>query len=707
MTAIATKLNKLDASIFLAQETNTKWTLSTLQQITTQCHKVYTHKKIATSCSDEKSKGTFQPGGTMTLALGKWASRVIHQGRDKILGQWSYLELVGQHGKRIILISAYCVCAQEFDPMTTTATAQQTRLLLQQGIQNPKPRQQFICDLISQLNAWRHNGKEIILGMDTNEDIDNPRSQIMRLFNEMDLIDFHHHHYPALRKPATHQRGSTPIDVIVGTPGIAQALKRAWILPFGLPPLSKGDHRLLGIDFDPEILFGTSPATLATAIIRGVNSKHELHTLKFCKETVADCNRHRIAERIASLTQKTHLQPADIDELKAIDECLTRILIAADRHCQPLSCTPWSLTVQKAYLCHQYWSIKLSVFRNQTEFKEALNALTARLDLEDTLEIPGRSLSTHLRLAQRKLKLARSEATKLQKAHLEEILNQAIAAKQHNKSQALKYLIRAERNRQCYAHFRHHTKPKSAGSLAYINITNKQGEIQPILDQDELEETLLEHSCTHFAQVEGSPFTTEPLGWLLQYNGLTPFGDWITQGRNLQATHTFDEPTSAILANLKRKLPAQTSTTHPLDYEKLLEGIKKWPERMTTSPSGRHLGIYKSLGKHVIKKNDTETTLDDPPPKIGITQGRDILYAIFDIMLLAVHHEYPLQRWRKVWTLFIEKELGNPHLKCLRCIMIFEADWQLLLKWHSSYGFLPKTEEAGTLTLAQGGGRKG
>jgi len=39
--------------------------------------------------------------------------------------------------------------------------------------------------------------------------------------------------------------------------------------------------------------------------------------------------------------------------------------------------------------------------------------------------------------------------------------------------------------------------------------------------------------------------------------------------------------------------------------------------------------------------------------------------------------------------------------------MIFEADWQLLLKWHSSYGFLHQTEQSGTLNYAQGGGRKG
>jgi len=66
-----------------------------------------------------------------------------------------------------------------------------------------------------------------------------------------------------------------------------------------------------------------------------------------------------------------------------------------------------------------------------------------------------------------------------------------------------------------------------------------------------------------------------------------------------------------------------------------------------------------------------------------------------------------LECWKTVWTMFIEKDLGNLDLNLLRCIMIFEADWQLLLKWHSSYGFLPQTEHAHTLTPDQGGGRKG
>jgi len=127
---------------------------------------------------------------------------------------------------------------------------------------------------------------------------------------------------------------------------------------------------------------------------------------------------------------------------------------------------------------------------------------------------------------------------------------------------------------------------------------------------------------------------------------------------------------------------------------------------MTTSPSGRHLGINKSLQQHIVEKpKNANKTNTNPPPRLQ--QGRNVLYLIFDIMTLALQHMHTLERWKIVWTIFIEKELGNPDLNQLRCLMIFEADWQLLLKWHSSYGFLPKAEQNHTLTPHQGGGRKG
>jgi len=63
--------------------------------------------------------------------------------------------------------------------MTNTVTVQQTCLLQQLGDPHPNPRKQFITNLIKQIQDWRHTGKEILLGMDANKDVNNPRSQIM------------------------------------------------------------------------------------------------------------------------------------------------------------------------------------------------------------------------------------------------------------------------------------------------------------------------------------------------------------------------------------------------------------------------------------------------------------------------------------------------------------------------------------------------
>jgi len=154
MTAIAEELQTLNTSIFLAQETNMAWKPASTLAIQPQCHRVHQHRKLVTSSSQDSTEARFQPGGTLTLALGKWASRVIKWGHDELLGRWSFLEFVGQHGMRLIVVSAYRVCAQPFDATTITAMAQQTRLLLQQGVPNPNPRKQFLTDLISQITQW-------------------------------------------------------------------------------------------------------------------------------------------------------------------------------------------------------------------------------------------------------------------------------------------------------------------------------------------------------------------------------------------------------------------------------------------------------------------------------------------------------------------------------------------------------------------------
>jgi len=709
MVAISTELRTMNASIFCAQETNTAWTPPALQAFQHQCRTTYPYHKLAVSSSQEKNEGWFQPGGTATVALDAWANRVIGWGSNELLGRWSYLELVGQHDKRVIIASAYRVCPQEYDPTTNTSTAQQTRLLQQKGETHPNPRQQFITDLITQIKSWRQQQKEVLICMDANEDVSTPNTQISRIFHETDLVDVHQYRYPATPRPATHQRGSTPIDMMIGTQLFATATTAAWILPFGDPPLIKGDHRLLGADFHPGILFGSTPTTQDPGMLRGINSRHEQHAIQYCIHVVKQCNTHHLQERLATLLSKTSLLAHDIDELESIDQKLTKILVQADQHLRPLSSVPWSPAVQQAYLLHRYWTLTRMAKRQERNLSAAIQRVQEHLDPALIDNDPQVTLSTKLRKAQRALRKARRAAAQLRQQHMEKLLNEAIAANQTKKSNALKYLIRAERNRQCYARFRNYTKPKSAGGLAFVTIPLADGTQHPLLDRDEIEDTLLEHSRIHFAAADGSPFTREPLSRLLQYDGLTPFGEHVHSGSPPLDHYDFDEQTIAILKNLKKKFNLDDTAPHSLDYDLLMNGIKKWPEKTTTSPSGRHLGIYKTLQKHTVKKkrNATADETQTPENNAELKQGRDVLFLIFDIMTIALKHTYLLQRWRNVWTMFIEKEAGNPDINRLRCIMLFEADWQLLLKWYSSYGFLPATEHAGALANEQGGGRKG
>jgi len=108
--------------------------------------------------------------------------------------------------------------------------------------------------------------------MDANENTDDPKAEISHIFQETDLLDLHHHRYPGNQKPATQQHGSNAINIIVGSPRVTDTLIHAWICPFGHPATIKGDHRLLGIDLDPEVLFGNATVLQMLMAHRGANS---------------------------------------------------------------------------------------------------------------------------------------------------------------------------------------------------------------------------------------------------------------------------------------------------------------------------------------------------------------------------------------------------------------------------------------------------
>jgi len=106
---------------------------------------------------------------------------------------------------------------------------------------------------------------------------------------------------------------------MVGSPRIADALIHAWICLFGHPATIKGDHRLLGIDLDPEVLFGNATTPPLTHVLRGMNSRYPQKVTKFCKRVVTQCNRYKLAECIQHLQTLPTLDDHNLCKLENID----------------------------------------------------------------------------------------------------------------------------------------------------------------------------------------------------------------------------------------------------------------------------------------------------------------------------------------------------------------------------------------------------
>ncbi len=147
---------------------------------------------------------------------------------------------------------------------------------------------------------------------------------------------------------------------------------------------------------------------------------------------------------------------------------------------------------------------------------------------------------------------------------------------------------------------------------------------------------------------------------------------------------------------MKRSEPHE----HPLEFDQLMNGYRKWPERTTTLPSGRHLGIYKSM----LKEFPPANPLPDYKPR---THGIEIMRMMFRLLQLAVKHTYVYSRWWIIWNMYLEKDLGHPWIDRLRALHLIEADLNLLFKWYSSKGFIMRAEKANRLNDSQYSGRTG
>ena len=128
--------------------------------------------------------------------------------------------------------------------------------------------------------------------------------------------------------------------------------------------------------------------------------------------------------------------------------------------------------------------------------------------------------------------------------------------------------------------------------------------------------------------------------------------------------------------------------------------MQVWREGTTTSPSGRHLGHYKSLFTvidHSLESDDRK--------ELKEIQER-IAGCYVAILNYAIRHNYSYKRWKQILNFMIYKEQGNVKINRLRVIHIYEADYNFLIGavWREA---IQHAQELGKINQGQYGGCPG
>jgi len=213
---------------------------------------------------------------------------------------------------------------------------------------------------------------------------------------ETDLVDIFHQRHPNWPCPATHNRGRKTIDICFALPVFIPAIQGTTLLPFGLPEILSGDHRMLIIDLDISTLFGNHNNVNQPTYTRGVNSQAQPMITKFCRTALKACDRKQISECIKELETKIQFNADNHTQMDEINQDLTTCLIRADQKCCKHNENPWSPMLHTAYIKHRYWSVQLTVYRTERPHTQALQNLSKYLPMEAVTFQPGETVSTRL-----------------------------------------------------------------------------------------------------------------------------------------------------------------------------------------------------------------------------------------------------------------------------------------------------------------------
>jgi hypothetical protein len=724
-------------------ETNLNWHHSQHNFALRRClHRNWQSSKFQTSIPEEKFLSNYQPGGTATIIVDRWTSRVLSSGMDPFgLGRWSYVTLRGKSDTSICIITAYRVCNDRYTGPKTAYQQQKRQLSFIFTDQNKQvhidPYKQFILDLQSWISSLQAQGTQIILCLDNNEELLPNKGQLIplqqsskpvvhpkhdgtleTLVRSTGLTDVLRHHHPSPTYPPTYNRGKKRIDLILVSTSLLPSITRSGILPYN--SVFQGDHRPCYIDLDAAVAFGGQTSPVCPPCQRGLQLHDPCRVDEYLTTLHKQLLSHNIPTRVANLHAKasTGWEPSDYVKYERLDTLITEAMLHAEKKTSKryTKTYEWSPILIKAVYAERYWRLayKRSIGRFVSDDFLTRTRNLAGIPFQPvTLQLPY--ILQCLSSAKETRKSLQKDHHALRKNYLEKLAGTLVVKRspimlesrnddirRKRTAKEVKRLVRLEHKRYLYRMIGRTLGDKHANisgltrvdvPAPFIQAPNCQ--IDPktwkrpwvsLTDPSEIAKHVCNINTKQYNQAQHTPFGS---GYLAQQIGMTlegPAAEDILRGTFVPDPEvTFLPETERILKYLSAP-PDKGRQTFPTlitpeDFKSNYNIVK---ERTSSSVSGRHVGHYKAATK------------DD-----GLSTMHSLMISLPYIV------EFSPTRWRKVVDVMLEKEPGNPKIHRLRIIALIESDYNQSQRILLARRMTHKMEDTNLIPDMQYGSRPG
>jgi len=711
------RCHSLGVGALCIAEANLNWgNLSASGKFHGLLRKIWKHSKVSKSYTKDDFQTENQPGGTVTIAVNHWTSRVIDSGEDPYgLGRWSYLVLRGKGGIKVLIVTAYRVCKQAVQSAGyKTSTAQQFRKLSEHfraadDINDPIPRHQFIVDLQAWLEYKTTEGFMIILGMDANDpynpsggnftplefQLDKPISTkghdgtIETLVKTSGLVDPLLHQHPGTPPPPTYDRGNDRIDFIFTSAALLPYVTRSGIFPYN--SLFMSDHRPSYLDLNSITLFQETTPEIGPAQHRGLQMQDPRLVTQYIDTLLEQLNYHKIPQKVDDLyntAQKGKWTEEHTQQYEKLDRLITEAMKHAEKSIsKKYSITyQWSPHLKSTIHTLTYWKLRLAQLKGKTISQHTLQKTFqyTKLDGKLRLPLPIKTVVSYVRDSRAALREAQKHHIELREQHLEDLVTAIIVLRRPSllepgqeekyEKKRIKELRRIKRKE---ALSRMHRKIgftlnplQSSGGLSRVDIP-KTKNLEPYPDGPDPKTwegtwtslnnptEIAKHVCSanarQYHQAHSTPCGVEPLASYLGYKADTEGARHICEGATLppEISEQLLPETQAIFTTLTSLAKAHNPTISPLiQPEQFKSCYKAMDERTSSSPSGRHLGHYKAA------------TLSEELTKLHSA-----------MMSIPLSAGFSPTRWQQIIDVMIEKQPGDHRIHRLRIVALQESDF--------------------------------